>query len=68
VVREKVGQALVRGTVQNEANALLAGCHEREETAPSYGHSGHVSSDAQPKADPSDLEFRYRMGAFQNLG
>src|SRR5271170_3896415 len=49
-------------------HALLAGCHERRETAPTYGNSGHVSSDAQPKADPSDSEFRYRMGAFQNLG
>src|SRR5208337_1450616 len=47
-------------------HALLAGCHERKETAPSYGNSGHVSADAQPKADPSDLEFR--LGALQNLG
>src|ERR1700731_1864516 len=49
-------------------HAPLARYHERKETGLSYENSGRVNSDAQPEADPSDLEVRYRMGAFQNLG
>src|ERR1700719_4742434 len=49
-------------------HALLAHGHERKEIVKSFENSDHVSSDAPPVADLSDLEFRYRMGAFENLG